>query len=200
MKGTEISTHAPLARCDSFRRIHLPQMQISTHAPLARCDCSNGVSCRDDSDFNSRTSCEVRRTGIALCSGRNPISTHAPLARCDILKVYTSTLGWQISTHAPLAWCDGARTWYHAPQENFNSRTSCEVRLDGWQYDHSLTDFNSRTSCEVRRLANRKNARWAFISTHAPLARCDLPTLVYDEKHVISTHAPLARCDQPENQ
>ena len=58
----QISTHAPLARCDRIAELETDKkLLISTHAPLARCDL-NG-RCADDygDDFNSRTSCEVRR-------------------------------------------------------------------------------------------------------------------------------------------
>ena len=56
----------------------------------------------------------------------------------------------RISTHAPLARCDVDADMIADSVGNFNSRTSCEVRLGG---------------AAVRYLA--------AISTHAPLARCD---------------------------
>ena len=61
--GKRISTHAPLARCDATGRGSLGRTRISTHAPLARCDLNrNRIRARPD-NFNSRTSCEVRRVG-----------------------------------------------------------------------------------------------------------------------------------------
>ena len=100
-----ISTHAPLARCDIEAYRAMIAKGISTHAPLARCDWVAPWARRPNSNFNSRTSCEVRQAsgngGIKQCpfqlthllrgatakpfdgSCSNPISTHAPLARCD---------------------------------------------------------------------------------------------------------------------
>ena len=82
----------------------------------------------------------------------------------------------------------------------------------------AVTDFNSRTSCEVRRWlrswgtgffrfqlthllrgatdAPETAGRQQLISTHAPLARCDIRADMYAPgTKSISTHAPLARCD-----
>ena len=80
----EISTHAPLARCDPVEKPVDKVVEISTHAPLARCD-HHVRDFRDlvnpfqlthllrgatwtkfpaelvEDNFNSRTSCEVRR-------------------------------------------------------------------------------------------------------------------------------------------
>ena len=61
-----ISTHAPLARCDVSTQSDRTRRTISTHAPLARCDRSACIPPLPSSNFNSRTSCEVRpdrRTG-----------------------------------------------------------------------------------------------------------------------------------------
>ena len=144
--------------------------------------------------FNSRTSCEVRRI---FCSqafqafsfqlthllrgatvSQNPvrhaghISTHAPLARCDE-SLFAFLDNSEISTHAPLARCDMLAWVMYRTGRNFNSRTSCEVRL-GWLVpENNAENFNSRTSCEVRRTRTIwACTRWK-ISTHAPLARCD---------------------------
>ena len=104
---------------------------------------------------------------------------------------------------------------------NFNSRTSCEVR-HGYPVvpRFYLRHFNSRTSCEVRLALQGDHPHKRAISTHAPLARCDIQGLeaqgytvkgdfnsrtscevrlddridTMDIFH-ISTHAPLARCD-----
>ena len=193
-----ISTHAPLARCDDNRAVLPSKARISTHAPLARCDHAAEVFHLWESDFNSRTSCEVRR----VCRKHYPqlrISTHAPLARCDAiaLAIFAPSI---ISTHAPLARCDSAskkscgvaHISTHAPLArcdtvlsqliplsiDFNSRTSCEVRLHAARGCAATRHFNSRTSCEVRRAGSRGQWRRTAISTHAPLARCDIfPTL-----------------------
>ena len=57
---------------------------------------------------------------------------------------------------------------------NFNSRTSCEVRRLAEYCAGRVCHFNSRTSCEVRRQQFHYADRRQPISTHAPLARCDL--------------------------
>ena len=123
-----ISTHAPLARCDHTGGQINVSPPISTHAPLARCDCAADRGNRNGTDFNSRTSCEVRRLPGPTRSTPSFISTHAPLARCDLphmvynivtrlfqlthllrgatnLRVLPGDLT-LISTHAPLARCD----------------------------------------------------------------------------------------------
>ena len=101
---------------------------------------------------------------------------------------------------------------------HFNSRTSCEVRpnRESWtlnprkfQLTHLLrgatvwqsrflagySHFNSRTSCEVRLTLQPEVQLPIRISTHAPLARCDMLDTTKTEMLIISTHAPLARCD-----
>ena len=169
--------------------------------------------------FNSRTSCEVRHKILASIINSRKISTHAPLARCD---------GEGRSSGAPrhkfqlTHLLRGATLGTAAPLANltyFNSRTSCEVRHKILFIGDSFLDFNSRTSCEVRQTAIENMLTVSSISTHAPLARCDVcgsntwyihnisthaPLARCDEKHVedvdtslISTHAPLARCDMP---
>ena len=102
--------------------------------------------------------------------------------------------------------------------QNFNSRTSCEVRPTDLNFEGDFFHFNSRTSCEVRqhtiatkediysfqlthllrgatlKLMNAK--KYTTISTHAPLARCDRVYMRCGAALGISTHAPLARCDK----
>ena len=56
-----ISTHAPLARCDDIPLfVFYKHPFISTHAPLARCDTVYWSTLCPSTNFNSRTSCEVR--------------------------------------------------------------------------------------------------------------------------------------------
>ena len=102
---SDISTHAPLARCDYHESVNVVGDKISTHAPLARCDTFpfssftsthlfqlthllrgatiSGKDVVSMSNFNSRTSCEVRHRIIYYTTNPVLISTHAPLARCD---------------------------------------------------------------------------------------------------------------------
>ena len=167
-----ISTHAPLARCDLNPLFLPPFLCISTHAPLARCDVATGVVRTGREYFNSRTSCEVRRWGLSQ-QQQQLISTHAPLARCDPSRRPTNAER-QISTHAPLARCDFAEAAFVRRLADFNSRTSCEVRLRWCTICPAIFNFNSRTSCEVRHVKTRPRHVGFAISTHAPLARCDL--------------------------
>ena len=138
-----------------------------------------------------------------------------------------------ISIHAPLARCDLFSKVTLLILPNFNPRTSCEVRRGRlpccWRYEY----FNPRTSCEVRPRVMMYFPSYfpfptppvfqerckAYISIHAPLARCDgqpvRRSLPYPHhfnprtscevrlyhvryvpvQHIISIHAPLARCD-----
>ena len=145
-----ISTHAPLARCDEEEMKMAMDFEISTHAPLARCDSEPADKFPGNRNFNSRTSCEVRRrkrermrkltyfNSRTSCEVRldkmmhtplaQLISTHAPLARCDTSRAKSRRRVFAISTHAPLARCDRPDRRRAGPGRNFNSRTSCEVR------------------------------------------------------------------------
>ena len=106
--------------------------------------------------FYSRTSCEVRPIFPIWFTKERTISTHAPLARCDRCTFVVLHI-----------------------RQNFYSRTSCEVRLAVERCDNTATDnFYSRTSCEVRRVAVTPTLGTSEISTHAPLARCDVSVFV----------------------
>ena len=143
--------------------------------------------------FNSRTSCEVRPGTLAQTTTID-ISTHAPLARCDWNPgAMCAACRFQL-THL----LRGATSRYRNAFErmmDFNSRTSCEVRRTSISMAVcGALNFNSRTSCEVRRMQLLQN-HGHVISTHAPLARCDISCKDCNFDLWISTHAPLARCD-----
>ena len=78
-----------------------------------------------------------------------------------------------ISIHAPLSRCDGTKF----------DLGSC------WQ------DFNPRTSFEVRQPTKFRARLVVAISIHAPLSRCDACKLLHGVAILISIHAPLSRCD-----
>ncbi len=123
-----ISTHAPLARCDIAQVRHNCVSKISTHAPLARCDSARNLKCSRSAI--STHAPLARCDQISVIHGRSfRISTHAPLARCD-KPLYDYSAQGHISTHAPLARCDFMARCFWAGKTNFNSRTSCEVRLN----------------------------------------------------------------------
>ena len=124
-----ISTHAPLARCDRhqlivlwhtvFQLTHLLRGATSPRRRRMRrgSNFNSRTSCEVrpgraavrklvQLHFNSRTSCEVRRLAKGLTQNQLAISTHAPLARCDG-RTHLRVRYLEISTHAPLARCDG---------------------------------------------------------------------------------------------
>ena len=172
------------------------RIDISTHAPLARCDVSPVLPFRPClRHFNSRTSCEVRprrrsrgtsrksfqlthllrgATAVAASlADKFVISTHAPLARCDGMCTHVAqhppfqlthllrgaTKRWirperghEFQLTHLLRGATGGGGDTHGRREHFNSRTSCEVRRENKYHNIPTMDFNSRTSCEVRPL------------------------------------------------
>ena len=102
----------------------------------------------------------------------------------------------RISIHAPLAGCDFQVCSFTATDINFNPRTPCGVRR------LSMTDAAPpRTFQSTHPL---RGATWVpiiggcvnIISIHAPLAGCDLSSLLLScGPLLISIHAPLAGCD-----
>ena len=119
----------------------------------SRTSCEVRRTCRSAPDeyidFNSRTSCEVRRVILGISTAQYSISTHAPRVRCDILHRAQLRIA-HISTHAPRVRCDLFFGGIEHECTDFNSRTSCEVRLVLCSRRGIPSDFNSRTSCEVR--------------------------------------------------
>ena len=166
-----ISTHAPLARCDAGPDRRVRDYLISTHAPLARCDCFmqhySGYFWISTHAPLARCDMLCRRQNLEHC-----ISTHAPLARCDECKTSTS-LPVSISTHAPLARCDAAASGNFFPPPRFQLTHLLRGATEMKNVVLEIQNFNSRTSCEVRQLIIFAAPRTFSISTHAPLARCD---------------------------
>ena len=140
------------------------------------------------SDFNPRTSCEVRLSPALCHCPCTIISIHAPRVRCDTLRGYRQVIIY-ISIHAPRVRCDDAGLLkkdsiqiisIHAPRvrcdlkftpitqrsrQYFNPRTSCEVRRGHFEFRLLVVDnFNPRTSCEVRPTnpANHQLSRFHF--------------------------------------
>ncbi len=190
-------------------------------------------------DFNPRTPCGVRlirRIVIYMTTVFQPthplrgatsrgvsvtvvatISTHAPLAGCDeeLSKALIKRL---ISTHAPLAGCDIKHASLNETRQTFQPThplRGATVRIMsrgssvGFQPTHPLRGATSRY---------HQSPKHSQISTHAPLAGCDLVIFVPSStdsyfnprtpcgvRHIslqrklykiaISTHAPLAGCD-----
>ena len=147
--GSQISTHAPLARCDTLEMEYNNGIKISTHAPLARCD--------------------NRWLAVRSLSGRFQL-TH--LLRGATARGYGSGEPVEFQLTHLLRGATLAASGYSDFSSYFNSRTSCEVRPSRIAKTKGLANFNSRTSCEVR-LAGEREKKRRRISTHAPLARCD---------------------------
>ena len=146
--------------------------------------------------FNSRTSCEVRRSCKTLRLNRLDFNSRTS---CEVRRKFGNH-GNQFPNFNSRTSCE-VRPEKHGAGEgenrDFNSRTSCEVRpgrhttaawpLSTFQLTHLLRgatpwqqlkrlskNFNSRTSCEVRLKAQlTTDVSDVRISTHAPLARCD---------------------------
>ena len=149
---------------------------ISTHAPLARCDAFTPIRSPKTAYFNSRTSCEVRR---------HP-GPHQP-ALCD----FNSRTSCEVR-HGQFRGGTHARKFQltHLLRGATRIPGGSTILFTAFQLTHLLRGatgpsgrspaqtrhFNSRTSCEVRRGAifARRNPN---ISTHAPLARCDIQGL-----------------------
>ena len=207
LRGATCRTNSPESTIFLFQLTHL--LRGATSAPAALSFWP--------SNFNSRTSCEVRR-GFNFYSIAVNVFQLTHLLRGATRAIWIFGRIRRISTHAPLARCDQTYINPCLISGNFNSRTSCEVRLAYPFPTYTPTYFNSRTSCEVRQrkyialstpfkfqlthllrgatISRRLGNNRVKISTHAPLARCDMQYVCTDcVGLLISTHAPLARCD-----
>ena len=101
-----ISIHAPLAGCDGRQlcRRHA-KLAISIHAPLAGCDGSEVRRNTVKPNFNPRTPCGVRQTGLAGDTSWTAFQSTHPL-RGATAKLVAQYIESGISIHAPLAGCD----------------------------------------------------------------------------------------------
>ncbi len=171
---SQISTHAPLAGSDIFRRDSLMSVQHfnprsprgerphETLIPLlrflfqptlpSRGATSPSGTCRGISrDFNPRSPRGERQGHNLFPCNRCRISTHAPLAGSDIWSAFELSLNIFISTHAPLAGSDDESIRLDFYTKNFNPRSPRGERhqeFDPWKDQLE-------------------------ISTHAPLAGSD---------------------------
>ena len=193
----DISTHAPLARCD-WLQILLFRRQLPfllTH--LLRGATRGQLADRPPRlNFYSRTSCEVRQRPAFQRMIATAISTHAPLARCDVHTAETiraararfllthllrgatpSMAGYArhatISTHVPLARCDSSAQLICFSEPTF----LLTHLLRGATYTLSYSEIERRFL--LTHLLRGATKKWGYtpaevmISTHAPLARCD---------------------------
>ena len=92
--------------------------------------------------------------------------------------------GFEISIHAPLTRCDSIATLDSCTRENFNPRTSYEVRpLRSFKYSlsqrfQSTHLLRGATKIVLYDMLNLE------ISIHAPLTRCDATTLTGNNRDV----------------
>ena len=102
-------------------------------------------------------------------------STH-PLRGATVLSGPAGCGKHPISIHAPLAGCDVPAARPGCCYADFNPRTPCGVRRTQLGRCPSHCDFNPRTPCGVRPLRTCPTTPTSWISIHAPLAGCDLPS------------------------
>ena len=190
----------------------------STHLVWGATFSFLSVSC-SYSNFNPRTSCEVRRASLLFILFQLIFqSTHLVWGATRFFFVAISSV--TISIHAPRVRCDPVSGLWKLNVVNFNPRTSCEVRLNVHRVPHTFYHFNPRTSCEVRLKLIAVYSPRKCISIHAPRVRCD-PSIItmlfaivlFQSTHlvwgatadnteirsftIISIHAPRVRCDYP---
>ena len=104
---TIISTHAPRAGSDPYKRIGYAAIRIN---------------------FNPRSPCGERRATTRRCHKNLSISTHAPRAGSDSCCFTINDIAHSISTHAPRAGSDSGMRFPHPPPCHFNPRSPCGER------------------------------------------------------------------------
>ena len=128
------------------------ELTISIHAPLTRCDKISKNTKGVSRYFNPRTSYEVRPTEECMRLRAERISIHAPLTRCDLFDSTSMRLFLVFQSTHLLRGATGRMAVLDTAADDFNPRTSYEVRL------YEVSHIPTATS----------------ISIHAPLTRCDL--------------------------
>ena len=100
---------------------------ISIHAPRVRCDADWFDFYFHPIHFNPRTSCEVRHSiSSSLYAYAIFQSTHLVWGATKDVMGFSASLS--ISIHAPRVRCDYFFLQFFKRHDNFNPRTSCEVR------------------------------------------------------------------------
>ncbi len=161
---TAISIHAPLTRCDGIRTQLDTLISISIHAPLTRCGRAPFRHQRRASNFNPRTSYEVRRRRVKTDPSRrdfNPRTSHEVRRQrrheCATFSMFQSThlsrgatefvtgfsTQMQVSIHAPLTRCDPIVLSGFFRNSYFNPRTSYEVRQEVRRLSPIVIEFQS---------------------------------------------------------
>ena len=149
------STH-PLLGATQAKRQRAGHRPISIHAPLAGCDGTGGKATRAQGDFNPRTPCGVRLSGLEIIQHFQTFQSTHPLRGATTTVIQCRcTQGFQ-STH-PLR---GATRKMRARMraKNFNPRTPCGVRLLLLSSGCLPSYFNPRTPCGVRHYSIAQSA------------------------------------------
>ena len=102
------------------------------------------------------------------------ISIHAPLAGSDD-KVSNELRDLWISIHVPLAGSDPLRSAACGAAPNFNPRSPCGERRQGWSALYSFNVFQSTFPLRGATTRRDKTADAEKISIHVPLAGSDKP-------------------------
>ena len=200
----------PCSSADNYSAIHF---NSRTSCEVRPC-CSAGF--RLPRHFNSRTSCEVRQCVTLSHAAISPFQlTHLLRGATRSSSAFVLAFKFQL-THLlrGATWAEFVR---EDGENNFNSRTSCEVRLAPENSAEKAINFNSRTSCEVRRLPGQDRWCYGYFNSRTScevrrgLVRAGIAADIFQLTHLlrgatgiarcsisaslISTHAPLARCD-----
>ena len=147
------------------------------------------------SSFNSRTSCEVRRTypQLEALISRFQLTHLLRGATCAYVNL-DGYIKFQL-THL----LRGATSTLANPLHRilrFNSRTSCEVRHRCKANPRVPLQFQLTHLLRGATHLVQRPRLLIVVSTHAPLARCDQNGELVNLAPLVSTHAPLARCDK----
>ena len=193
-----ISIHAPLAGCDSGRRVVKPPR--AHFNPRTPCGVRPVASMQASQNSQFQSTHPLRGATFLSMGGQkgNPISIHAPLAGCDTRTRSSSRKYRSFQSTHPLRGATFSLNEFWQSKTHFNPRTPCGVRLNivlyithtsvKFQSTHPLRgatgaranarapreNFNPRTPCGVRRKDDMAKSKISVISIHAPLAGCDL--------------------------
>ena len=105
------------------------------------------------------------------------ISTHAPLAGRDSFPVSALAASDTISTHAPLAGRDSVAFGMEVINDDFNPRAPCGARPARLNLFSSLMRFQPTRPLRGATIMDWFGDTFFIISTHAPLAGRDAPSV-----------------------
>ena len=151
--------------------------RISIHAPLAGCDNRRNARAHRRHNFNPRTPCGVRRSAAKTSPARSSFQSTHPLrgATCRGSRRRRRGL---ISIHAPLAGCDGVLREHTRRIPHFNPRTPCGVRRRAHLFQEQKRRFQSTHPLRGATINFAGLTGSLVISIHAPLAGCDLRSVM----------------------